>query len=102
MKCSYSRAALGMLALSASVLLTACGSGNNFSPATAGTPPTSPGVNLVAGTDVPVAATLDAAAAFDFVSSVVAKGEANSETPLVLGDAELAVSDTADAMPLAA
>jgi hypothetical protein len=102
MKYPYSRAVHGLLALSASVFLVACGSGNNISPAGAGAPPTSSGVNIVAGTDVPVAATLDAGAAFEFVSSVVAKGEANSDTPLVLGDTELAVSDTADAMPLAA
>ena len=100
MNYSYSRAAQGILALSASVLLIACGSGNNLSPAASGS--ASPGVDLVAGTDVPVAATLDAGAAFDFVSSVVSKGEANTETPLILGDAELAVSDTADGMPLAA
>ena len=100
MNYSYSRAAQGILAMSASVLLIACGSGNNLSPAASGS--ASPGVDLVAGTDVPVAATLDAGAAFDFVSSVVSKGEANTETPLILGDAELAISDTADGMPLAA
>ncbi len=99
MKHSYSRTVQGMLALSASVLLIACGSGNNN---TSSTGSTAPGVSLVPGTDVPVAATQDAGAAFDFVSSVVAKGEANTETPLILGDAELAVSDTADGMPLAA
>jgi hypothetical protein len=83
---STPRAALGLLALSASFLLMACGSGNN----------TTPGVALVPGTDVPVAATQDSAAAFNFVASIVAKGEADSETPLVVGDAELAASDTAD------
>jgi hypothetical protein len=83
---STSRAVLGLLALSASFLLMACGSGNN----------TTPGVALVPGTDVPVAATQDSAAAFNFVASIVAKGEADSETPLVVGDAELAASDTAD------
>ncbi len=92
MKFSHSRAASGLLALSASFMLMACGSGNN----------TTPGVALVPGTDVPVSATQDADAAFNFVVSVVAKGEANTESPLVLGDAELAGSDTADSMPIAA
>ncbi|MBS7807225.1 hypothetical protein [Variovorax sp. PCZ-1] len=90
----YKRAAQGLLALSASALLIACGSGNNI---TAATPPTN-----VPGTDVPIDATQDSTAAFNFVAMVVAMGEADTATPLVLGDAELAVSDTADAMPVAA
>jgi hypothetical protein len=89
---STSRAALGLIALSTSFLLMACGSGNN----------TTPGVALVPGTDVPVSATQDSAAAFNFVASIVAKGEADSETPLVVGDAELAVTDSTDPMPIAA
>lgn len=92
MKHSFTRAAQGMLALSASVLLTACGSGNTAIP----------NVPLVLGTDVPVSATQDAGAAIDFVTSVVAKGEADTETPLVIGDAELAATETADPMPVAA
>ncbi len=92
MKRIHSRTATGLLALSTSFLLIACGSGNN----------TTPGVALVPGTDVPLAATQDSAAAFNFVASIVAKGEADTETPLTVGDAELAVSDTADAMPVAA
>lgn len=95
MKHSYSRATQSVLALSTSFLLMACGSGNN----TSSTPP---GIALVPGTDVPVSATQDAGAAFSFVAMVVAMGEADTATPLVLGDAELAVSDTADAMPIAA
>jgi hypothetical protein len=83
-----SRAAQGILALSASLLLAACGSGNNTN--------TPPGVALVPGTDVPVSATQDSQAAFDFVASVVAKGEADTDTPLVLGDAVLATSDNAE------
>jgi hypothetical protein len=80
-------------------LLIACGSGNNSSSSAAAFPP---GVALVPGTDVPVAATLDSSAAFSFIAMVVAKGEADSETPLVLGDVELAVSDVTDPMPVAA
>ncbi len=90
MKHSYTRAAQGLLAISASLLLIACGGGNNTS------------VPLVPGTDVPVAATQDGAGAFSFIVSVVAKGEADTESPLALGDAELAGSDTADSMPIAA
>jgi hypothetical protein len=79
--------------LSTSFLLIACGSGNN----TTAIAPTN-----VTGTDVPVAATQDDTAAFNFVTMIVAMGEADTATPLVLGDAELAVSDTADVMPVAA
>ncbi len=86
MKHSYTCLAQSLLALSASVLLMACGSGNS----------TTPGVALVLGTNVPLAATQDSSAAFNFIASVVARGEADTETPLVVGDAELAVSDTAD------
>lgn len=89
MKHSYTRAVQGMLALSASVLLIACGSGNNT-------------VALFPGSEVPLTATQDSTAAFDFVNSVVAKGNADTETPLVVGNAELAVSDTADAVFIAA
>ncbi len=95
MKLNYSRAGYGLLAVSASLMLLACGSSNDDN-----TPP--PGVALVPGTDVTVAATQDSTAAFDFVASIVAKGEANTETPLITGDAQLAVSDTADPMPVAA
>jgi uncharacterized lipoprotein YajG len=90
MKHSTSRAALGLIALSASLFLMACGSGNNTS---ASAPP---GVALVPGTDVPVSATQSDQAAFDFVASVVAKGEADTDTPLILGDAVLAVSEIAE------
>jgi hypothetical protein len=96
MKHSYARTVQGLLALSTSFLLIACGSGNNTSSSSP------PGVALVPGTDVPVSATLDAGAAFNFVAMVVAMGEADTATPLVLGDAELAVSDVTDPMPVAA
>lgn len=85
--------------LAASLVLTAwlsaCGSGNNSAPAPV-EPPNVP------GTQVPVAATQDAAAAQAFVAGIVATGEANTETPLALGDAVLATSDAADPVPLGA
>lgn len=76
-----------LLTLSTSALLVACGSGNNAA-ATGpdGGPPS----------DIPVSATTDPAAATEFVRTVVARGEANSDTPLNLGDAVLATSETAD------
>ncbi len=91
MKLINSHAATALLAISASFLLMACGSGSSL-----------PSVALVPGTDVPLAATQSSQAAFDFVSTVVAKGEADTETPLAIGDAELAASDIADPMPVAA
>jgi hypothetical protein len=89
------RATQGLITFSVALLLIGCGSGNN----NADTPP---GVALVPGTAVPVAATLDSQAAFDFVASVVAKGEANTEDPLVLGDAVLATSEVADPVTILA
>jgi hypothetical protein len=86
MKTIYSCAAQGLLALSASVFLAACGGGGGDP-----TPPS--GVVVVPGTDVPLAATQSSQAAFDFANSVVAKGEANTDTPIVLGDAVLASSE---------
>jgi hypothetical protein len=84
----YSRAAQSILALSASALLVACGGGGGGD--------AEPGPVNVLGTDVPRAATQSSPAAFDFVSSVVAKGEANTDTPLTVGDAVLAVSEDAE------
>jgi hypothetical protein len=84
------RTAQALLTLSATAMLLACGSGNN----TAATGPG--GEPLVPGTDVPVSATTDSAAATEFIRTVVAKGEADSDTPLVVGDVVLATSDTAD------
>ncbi|NJS35184.1 MAG: hypothetical protein HC765_00115 [Brachymonas sp.] len=88
-----------MLALSASVVLAACGSGNNT---TESPPNVVPGVALVPGTDVPISATQSSAAAIDFVSQVVALGEANTQDPLVLGDALLAFSDIDDPVSIIA
>ena len=87
---TLSRTAQTLFTLSATALLVACGSGNN-------TVATDPGGEpLVLGTDVPVSAITDSAAATEFIRSVVAKGEADADTPLILGDVVLATSDTAD------
>ena len=83
---NLTRTAQALLALSATALLVACGSGNNETPA----------ISLVPGTDVPTAATTSSALTTDFVKTVVAKGEADTETALVLGDAVLAASETDD------
>ena len=83
---NLTRTAQALLAVSATALLVACGSGNNEAPA----------AQLFPGTDVPVAATTSSTAATDFVRTVVAKGEANTETELVLGNAVLATSETDD------
>ena len=88
MKIYFSRIALGCIVLSGGLLVAACGSGNSTT--------STPTIALVTDTDVPVSATQDSQAAFDFVASVVAKGEADTETPLSLGDAVLAVSDIAE------
>jgi hypothetical protein len=87
MKAIYTRAAQGLLALSASALLVACGGGGGGG---------APSPQLVPGTDVPLAATESSQAAVDFVATVVAKGEANTETPLTVGDAVLATSEVAE------
>jgi hypothetical protein len=74
------------IAFSATALLTACGGGGSSD-----TPPA-----LGPTTDVPVAATTDPVAATEFVRTVVSRGEADSDTPLIVGDAVLATSETAD------
>jgi hypothetical protein len=89
MKVIYSRAAKSVLAISAVALLAACGGGGGGG-SVIPTPPNVP------GTDVPLAATQSSQAAFDFVSSIAAKGEANTDTPIALGDAVLASSDEAE------
>lgn len=72
-------------------LLTACGGGSNDH--AANMPPT------VAGTDVPVAATTGAAAVISFAQDQLAKTSEASD-PLVLGNAMLAVDDTAEPAPV--
>jgi hypothetical protein len=72
-------------------LLTACGGGSNDY--AANTPPN------VAGTDVPVAATTGATAVISFAQDQLAKTSEASD-PLSLGDAMLAVDDTAEPAPV--
>jgi hypothetical protein len=81
------RTAQVLIALSTTALLIACGGGSG------GSADANPNVP---NTDVPLSATTNPTAATDFVSTVVARGEANSDTPLILGDAVLATSETAD------
>ncbi|MEO5671621.1 MAG: hypothetical protein ABIR26_13080 [Ramlibacter sp.] len=76
-------ARLGLVAIA--VLATACGGGDGGDP----TPPTPP----VPTSDVPQSATTSAAGATAFVKSVAAASD-NSATPLTVGDAVLAVSET--------
>jgi len=85
------------LAVGAAVLgLVACG-GDGVDAVVAA--PGATGTPLVAGTDIPVAATVDSQAATDFVVSVVNAGGSETADPLVLGDVTLASSETADPDP---
>jgi len=79
---------------SGAALLAACGGGGGGSEAMAPAPPPT-----VAGTDVPVSATQDPKAAFDFVASVAATKSENTD-PLIVGDATLATTDTDEPQPL--
>jgi hypothetical protein len=74
------------------VLVTACGGGGGGMPAP-------PPVTTVSGSDIPVSATQDPKAAYDFVASVAASSSDSSE-PLVAGDATLATSETDEPQPL--
>jgi hypothetical protein len=69
--------------------LAACGGGNSSSPAA--TP-------LVAGTDIPVAATETTAAAISFANLTVASSDDTTE-PLAVGEAALATSETDEPDP---
>lgn len=69
-------------------LLTACGGANGPAP-----------VATVSGTDVPVAATTSAAAVVSFAQEQITKTSESTE-PLKLGDAVLAVDDTAEPAPV--
>jgi hypothetical protein len=71
--------------------LSACGDSSNLP----GVAPIANGPVLVEGTDVPVAATQSADEAINFVRQVVAM-MGDSLLPLVLGEATLATSDTAE------
>jgi hypothetical protein len=87
---NFTQTAQALLALSATALLVACGGGGGGGGTT---PPADP---PVAGTDVPTSATTSSAAATEFVRTVVAKGEANAETELIVGNVVLATSETDD------
>jgi hypothetical protein len=53
----------------------------------------------VAGTDVPLAATVDSQAAVDFIASIVNAGGSETADPLIVGDVTLATSDTDEPDP---
>ena len=74
-------------ALGSAALLTACGGGSSYS--------TVPAVGLVAGTDLPVAVEQSAQGVVDFAKSQIAAPSETSD-PLVLGEAKLAVDDSAE------
>jgi hypothetical protein len=74
-------------ALGAVALLTACGGGSD-----SGTPPVA---DLVKGTDLPVAVEQSTKGLIDFAKSQLAATSESTE-PLLIGDAKLAVDDTAE------
>lgn len=73
-------------------LLTACGGGGSGNGYVATTP-------YVSGTDVPVAATTSAIEVVSFAKDQQSKTSESSD-PLVLGNAMLAVDDTAEPAPV--
>ena len=77
--------------LGAVALLTACGGGGGSTAST----PTPPSAGLVAGTDLPTSVEQSAKGVVDFAKTQLT---ATSETtePLIVGDAKLAVDDTAE------
>jgi len=72
-------------------LLSACGGGGGGDSAVPVDPP-------VAGSDVPLSATTSSAAALAFVRTVAATSD-NTATPITVGDATLATSDTDEPDP---
>ena len=80
-----------LIALGTVALLVACGGGGGSTATT----PTTPGAGLVAGTDLPTAVEQSAKGVIDFAKTQLT---ATSETtePLLVGDAKLAVDDTAE------
>jgi len=74
------------------LLLAACGGGD-------GDVGMAPPVNKAPGTDVPVSATQDPNAAYEFVASLAASSSETAD-PLVVGDAMLATTDTDEPKPL--
>lgn len=81
---------LPMIAV-ACAFVAACGGG--------GGGPASPPVANAPGSEVPLSATQDPAAAYSFVASIAATGSESAE-PLVVGDAQLATSETDEPQPL--
>jgi hypothetical protein len=77
--------------MSVAVLLSACGGGGGGGSAAPVDPP-------VAGSDVPLSATTSSAAALAFVRAVAATSD-NTATPIMVGDATLATSDTDEPDP---
>ncbi len=77
-----------LAALSTVALLTACGGGSNYTSA-------SPDASLVKGTDLPTSVEQSTKGLIDFAKTQLT---ATSETtePMVVGDAKLAVDDTAE------
>jgi hypothetical protein len=86
----YARVAVG-LAVGA-LFLSACGGGDDD---VASVPPSDP---PVAGTEVPTSATTSSAGAFAFVKSVAATTD-ETGTPIIVGDAVLATSESDEPDP---
>jgi hypothetical protein len=80
--------AKGFIAVATAMLATACGGGNGDSAQVNTDPP-------LAGTEVPVSATTSSAGAMAFMKNLAARSD-NTATPIVVGDAVLATSDTDD------
>ncbi len=78
-------AVIGVAAAALTLTLTACGGGG--------------GGGALNGTDVSVSATQDSAQALNFTAGVAGNTTETGE-PLVLGDAQLATSETAEPSPL--
>jgi hypothetical protein len=84
---------LPLAAVAAAALLAGCGGGNDGPAAAANAE-----VQTVPGSGVPVAATVSAAGAIDFILSLLPRGE--NEEPVALGDAVLGTSETEEPRPL--
>lgn len=77
-----------LTALGTFALLTACGGGSS-------TATTTPGAGLVAGTDLPSSVEQSTQGVIDFAKAQLAATSDTTE-PLVVGNAKLAVDDTAE------
>ena len=78
-----------LTALGTVALLAACGGGGGS------TATTTPGTGLVAGTDLPSSVEQSTQGVIDFAKTQLAATSDTTE-PLVVGDAKLAVDDTAE------